>query len=357
MGNSDRPATFDLNCPSYGKSLTVDSFDNLQYEMKNKQIKDFVLALSGNAHAYQFFQLANLIYGLNGQDLAEENTHIEHKLLFSTNSSLGFAPSDVSKLELINNNHIGLEVNFLGLNGAQSPLPGFLLEQIVTEDEQGVRKCFLDFFNHRLINLMYLIWKKYRYYRFFGENASDVFSARLFALVGLADENLRSESSINWCKMLSYAGVLAGRSRSPQVVSGIIAHCFELELVTIRQWELRQIAISQEQKMQLGSANVSLGVDSVIGDMVADCTGKFVICIEQLTQERLQDFLPTGKEYQPLMTLVQFILREQMAFDLELTCNEELAAASHLGSGARLGWSSFIGQVDKVRTVRIQARQ
>lgn len=99
----------------------------------------------------------------------------------------------------------------------------------------------------------------------------------------------------------------------------IIAHCFDLEDVSIRQWELRQVAIPKEQKMTLGRANVALGVDSVIGESVQDRCGKFVICIGSLSQERFKDFLPSGQEYQPLITLVEFVLREQMAFDLELS--------------------------------------
>ncbi|WP_328717679.1 type VI secretion system baseplate subunit TssG [Halomonas elongata] len=51
------------------------------------------------------------------------------------------------------------------------------------------------------------------------DGASDGFSAAIFALVGLADSDLRVETPINWSKMLAYAGLLAGRSRSPEVGS------------------------------------------------------------------------------------------------------------------------------------------
>jgi type VI secretion system protein ImpH len=176
--------------------------------------------------------------------------------------------------------------------------------------------------------------------------------------VGLADKNLRGETPINWCKMLSYAGMLAGRSRSPQVVSGIVAHCFDLEDVSIEQWVVRKVRIPVEQAMCLGVANGSLGEDTIIGDEVKDCTGKFVICVKGLTQERFADFLPSGKEYQPFCRLIEFILREQMAFDLDLELKHVEASALSLGgkNGFSLGWTSFMGSNNQNRKVRIQIR-
>lgn len=120
---------------------------------------------------------------------------------------------------------------------------------------------------------------------------------------------MRGETPINWCKMLSYAGMLAGRSRSPQVVSGIIAHCFDIEDVDIRQWVQRKVDIRLNQQMQLGMANMNLGDNTVIGERVTECNGKFTLVLKGLSQERFRDFLPTGKEYQPLCKVVEFVLR------------------------------------------------
>ncbi|MEZ8140868.1 hypothetical protein A1OK_17175 [Enterovibrio norvegicus FF-454] len=315
--------------------------------------------LPKNVRGYNFYQLVELLHNISDLD-PEDEASTSSKLLFGANPGLGFAASDVTALDAVAGDRLRLETTFFGMSGAQSPLPGFFLEDILTESEEtGLRKPFLDFFNHRLLTLIYQIWRKYRYYIRFREDASDGFSAQLFALVGLADENLRGDTPINWCKMLSYAGVLAGRSRSPQVVSGIISHCFDLEDVSIRQWELRHVDIPEDQKMRLGAANASIGVDSVIGSKVGDRSGKFVICINGLTQARFRDFLPSGKEYLPLITLVEFVLREQMAFDLELGIKPDEAPPMQLNHAkpASLGWSSFTGVADKPRIVRIQIRQ
>ena len=159
--------------------------------------------------------------------------------------------------------------------------------------------------------------------------------------------------------MLSYAGMLVGRSRSPQVVSGIISHCFDIEDVEIKQWQKRIIPIPQTQQMQLGMQNMSLGSDTVIGDQIADCMGKFVLCLRGLSEEKFADFLPSGKDHQSLLTLIEFTLREQMAFDLELVMKpgETKPMQLSLESPPSLGWFSFVGSECAERRVCIQIRE
>jgi type VI secretion system protein ImpH len=368
MGHSNRSATSDLtgtltSTPSGSIENFIDTHrqsDNKnQLEINRSETISSPKSWPGKVRNYNFYQLVELLLRLDNQDPEGDDWEKQCKLLFSMSPSLGFAASDVTDLKFLENNYRKLETTFFGMSGAQSPLPSFLLEQLLHEDEQGVRKLFMDFFNHRLITLVYQVWRKYRYYLRFREGASDHFSAQLFALVGLADEQLRGDTPINWCKMLAYSGMLAGRSRSPQVVSGIIAHCFDLESVSIRQWELRYVFIPESQKMRLGKDNTSLGQDSVIGKQIKDRMGKFVICIEELTQSRFHDFLPTGKDHEAVIKLVTFILREQMAFDLELGLREDEAPAMRLGGqrSARLGWTSFTGQSQESRRVHIQIRQ
>ncbi|ASU23661.1 hypothetical protein CCZ37_13755 [Vibrio qinghaiensis] len=340
MGITDRNAAIDL-------------------EMAAATVPEPLLGLPSDVRTYNFYQLVELLQKLNALNPESEDWERTCQLVFSANPSLGFAPADVTDLRELADERLILQTNFFGLTGAQSPLPGFILQQLVEEDPGGFKRPFLDFFNNRLINLVYRVWRKYRYYVRFQAGAQDQFSSQLFALVGLGDADLRGETPINWCKMLAYAGTLAGRSRSPQVVSGIIAHCFDLQEVSIRQWVRRKVRIEPYQQFCLGKQNGELGINSMLGESVMDCNGKFVICIKNLTRERFADFLPSGKEHQPLCKLVEFILREQMAYDLELTMHESEAPVMSLchDSGVALGWSSFLGRDLADKSVLIQVRQ
>ncbi|MFM2589320.1 type VI secretion system baseplate subunit TssG [Vibrio sp. TBV020] len=310
-------------------------------------------------HEYNFYQLVELLQKLNRFDPEDDDWERQCQLVFSSNPSLGFSPSDVDCLDLRDDKRVVMRTNFFGLSGAQSPLPGYVVEQLLMEGPEGQKQPFFDFFNNRLISLLYRIWRKYRYFVRFQPDAKDDFSAQLLSLVGLGSSELRGDTPINWCKMLAYSGTLAGRSRSPQVVAGIIAHCFDLKEVRIEQWTRRKVDIDISQQTVIGKDNSTLGVSTIVGESVVDCNGKFTICIGQLSRSRFLDFLPSGKEFEPLCKLVEFILREQMAYDLSLSMADEESQQIVLNkeSNIALGWTSFLGQSGSKKNVLIQVRQ
>ncbi len=311
------------------------------------------------AHTYNFYQLVELIHKSKKFDTDSDEWERHCQLVFGANTSLGFAPTDVLSFKELSGDRLSLSTNFFGLSGAQSPLPGFITEQLVNEEFDGIKRHFFNFFNNRLISLIYRIWRKYRYYVRFQPDAEDQFSSQLFALVGLGDVELRGDTPINWCKMLAYSGVLAGRNRSPQVVAGVIAHCFDLPNVQIRQWVKRKVKISSSQQLLLGMSNSSLGIDTVVGEFSMDCKSKFSIRIDQLSLERFSDFLPLGKEYKSLCKLVELMLRDQLAFDLELVLEDGQYKDFSLcqNNQVALGWTSFLGCHGREKQVLIQVRQ
>ncbi len=319
----------------------------------------------GNARRYSFFQLVDLIHRHHGDDLERgtDEQPQQERIRFSASAGLGFPGSDVVSALSPEHEHAPyqLEVSFLGLHGAQSPLPGYYLEDLAWEAGQnlGVRRHFLDFFNHRLVTLFHRAWRKYRYYVRFQPGATDGFSDLIFALVGLGDRRLRDATPVNWSKMLAYAGLMAGRSRSPEVVCGMVAHCFDLDDVSIEQWVLRKVDIAQDQQTRLGGANAQLGHDTLIGARVRDRSGKFVLRLRNLSRQRFADFLPNGREYPRLVKLVEFATREQLAYDLELQMRPKDIRPMQLGADVCLGWNSFVTP-DKAKSrpaVRIQIRR
>ncbi|MDX1756886.1 MAG: type VI secretion system baseplate subunit TssG [Marinobacter sp.] len=321
----------------------------------------------GNARRYSFFQLVDLIHRHHGDDLERELDQLptQERIRFSASAGLGFPGSDVVSALSPEHDHAPyqMEVSFLGLHGSQSPLPGYYLEDLAWEHGQqiGIRRHFLDFFNHRLLTLFHRSWRKYRYYVRFQPGASDGFSELIFALVGLGDRQLRGETPINWSKMLAYAGLMAGRSRSPDVVSGIVAHCFDLERVEIEQWVLRKVDIPRDQQTRLGSSNAVLGESTLIGGSIRDRSGKFVLRLRDLSKERFADFLPNGRDHRRLVKLVEFATRDQLAYDLELRIRPQDVRPLQLGQDVRLGWNSFVDPDPEAggdrSAVRIQIRR
>lgn len=315
-----------------------------------------------NPKSYNFYQLLELIYKVhNRQDDLTQDIFPEDELIrFKSSGALAFPTSDISDLKITGHDKYLMETTFLGLQGSQSPLPSFYLDEFAwkyAQDEPGINH-FLDLFNHRFITLIHRIWRKYRYYISYNEGL-DNFSQRMFALVGLENPLVRKTLQINHSKMLSYAGLLSGTTRSPEVISGLIAHCFDLEDVSIMSWQERIVPIPEDQQTILGELNSDLGENFVIGDNVNDCNGKFILCLNNLTVKRYLSFLPSGNAFEPLKTFVAFILRDQFAFDVKLSLAKNQLTEMTLGNktSCLLGWTTFIGEIPDYPSVTICMRE
>ncbi|EHD20405.1 MULTISPECIES: type VI secretion system baseplate subunit TssG [Brenneria] len=315
-----------------------------------------------DASRFNFFQLVELLNQLEGVDLEQAlDFHPDReRLRFRSTASIGFHPGDVLRVGNDGEGRQELEVAFLGLHGSQSPMPGYYLEELAWEYAQGEQKLgvFLDFFHHRLLTLLHRAWRKYRYHVRFQNEGEDGFSRLMFALVGLGNDAVRDSLPVNRAKMLSYAGLLASPSRSPEVVAGLVSHCFDLDDVAVIAWQHRRVPIHTGQQNRLGGANMALGGDFVIGDKVNDCAGKFLLKVGDLSFSRFLGFLPNGEHFQPLVRFVSFILRDQLAWDLRLGFAAGEAQGLSLGSeqSGCLGWSSFLGQppADPYVTICVQ---
>ena len=194
-----------------------------------------------------------------------------------------------------------MTTTFMGLQGSQSPLPGYYLDHLAWKavHEQSPVGDSLDMFSHRLTQFVWHIWRKYRYHISFRNGGVDAFSQRMYSLVGLGHRQLREK--------------LAGRS-------------------------------------VLGNF--------VLGTRVPDLSGKFQLSITSLTRKQFLSFLPSGENFLPLTMFVSFILRDQLAWDLHLGLAPEQVGAMRLGDNksALLGWTSFLGTPEERPSVTIRVR-
>lgn len=304
----------------------------------------------GDISRYTFYQLVELLNRIENVDVETgQDFHPEdERLLFNSTASLGFHTSDVVGISRDEQGRYQLEVAFIGLHGSQSPMPGYYLDDLAWEYVQQEPRLglFLNFFHHRLLTLLHRIWRKYRYHVRFQDNGEDGFSRLMFSLLGLGSDVLRESLPVNSAKMLSYAGLLASPSRSPEVVAGLVMHCFDLEDVDVDVWQIRKVTICEEQQNRLSLANMHLGNDFVIGETVKDCAGKFLLKINNLDFPEFLRFLPSGDRFEPLVRFVSFILRDQLAWDLRLGFGKAQASGIRLGDkkNACLGWCSFMGK-------------
>ncbi len=316
---------------------------------------DLADTLLAEAHRHNFFQLLERLHALHGDDLEPRwpDAATRQRVRLTSDPRLNFPASDVLKAERLAPSSNADEqaryrvcTTFMGLHGTDSPLPTYYLEQLAYEHAQGlgVRPAFFDFFNHYLLGLLHRIWRKYRYYIRFQSGAGDQFSQYVFALIGLNNEQLRGNTALPWSRLLSFAGVIASRSRAPGTVAGIIAHCFDLKNVQIREFDSRSVPTAAEQSVSLGKVNGCLGSTFMVGDRTRTRSSKFTILIGGLDQAQLRDLLPSGVNFGRLRALIDFLLRDGLAYDLELRLQQNALSpfCLHRSQGAHLGWTSFV---------------
>ena len=326
-----------------------------------------VEALQKDISQYSFFKIVEML--LVSREVCVEEQELKEQgaegLWFRVDPRLGFPSSDICAIRNIEsvegNTAAELTVNFLGLQGASSPMPAHMLEAAVeSRTDEGVQQAFNDFFSNRLIWFFYLIWRKYRYYIRYRPNAEDQFSDWMFALIGIKGKEARGQSGVPWARLLTYLGIVAARTRSAEMISGVIAHAFGLKSVCIREFEERIVEIESGQRSKLGHANASLGSDVSIGRFVRDRAGKFTLVLKGLSFKRLRDFLPNGVDYPRVKELIEFLLKDQLAYDLELHFEQGQVPNCNVGerNSACLGWTTFIGNANKnrLRPVVLQVR-
>ncbi|MGF1742207.1 type VI secretion system baseplate subunit TssG [Vibrio profundum] len=320
--------------------------------------------LSDGCSEYDFFQAVQLLEkhysthsteGFSGVGECQDVT--SERIQFAVSPSLGFPKSDVQSITHMGDEHrqfSRVEVNFLGLHGASSPLPTAYTEKLAgREGEENPVKDFFDFFHNRYLSLLYRVWKKYRYHIQYKSGATDPFSTRMLHFVGLSSVIQQLDvAHLDRAKLLSYSNQLSTRTRSPKLISGIVSHYFSLENVEVEEWVYRRVEIAEEQKSILNRGNCALGRTFHLGQSVADLTGKFNLHIHNIDFATYVKFTPGHEYYLTLLGLMKFILRDPLAWDLVLDVNLDSVPKNDLGhgSGNVLGETFWLGNPAKKDT-------
>ncbi len=139
---------------------------------------------------------------------------------FRANPSLSFPAEEIAAIGLPPEpgGPVTVTANMFGLHGPSSPLPPALTERVILAEDSGALRDFLDLFNHRLLSLLFLIWKHYRHGHRYQPGATDAISRAVAALFGMETDNRRTARPL----LLPYAGLLALSSRSASVMSSIV---------------------------------------------------------------------------------------------------------------------------------------
>jgi len=270
---------------------------------------------------------------------------------YSVNPALSFPPGDIAELRIDETDgadpRAHLMLNLLGLHGAGSPLPAYFTEHVAQHaDEANPLRYFLDIFNHRLVCLLPETWTKYRYYAQYESRAVDALSRRFAGFMGVGHRASREAKNLRWPRLMAYMGLIVFSGEAAGSMESILRHYFSHEDISVIPCIRRWVDIPQDQQTGLGTENSTLGSGFLLGSSVADQTGKFRIRIADLAWRRFNEFLPSGNHFGELQTLINFILRSRLDFDVELCLRPGEIPEWRLeeSNECRLGWSVWAGE-------------
>lgn len=320
---------------------------------------DLKLDLLKEGHSFSFFQIIRLLRLFIGPtNKSDQADGLDSEYIrIRPNLSLSFPPSDVERIEEIEGqeNQFLVTANFLGLYGNSSPLPTFYTEDLIDEvsDDESVTRDFLDIINHRLFQLLFQCWSKNRQYLKIVEEHNFHYLQRLFCLIGLGEDEIRQDVSEPY-QLLRYVGLLTQLPRSSLGLKTLLRDALYQIPLKIIPCIPRKTKIPDEQKLLLGWSGSVLGVDSFLGEEIADRMGMFRIQLGPVEYGQFQKLLPEGEWYQKLTSLTKLYVVEPLDYDIEIILSDKQIQTACLGATqwSRLGLDTWLFSGDNLGDVR-----
>jgi type VI secretion system protein ImpH len=280
------------------------------------------------------------------RSIGESRRAADEAVRLGQSPHLTFAPSDVASCELSEEERLKLEQFSFGVFGPNGALPLHLTEHAYERRHQKEDATFTDFINlfqHRLISLFYRAWANTDPATSFDRPDTDRFAAWIGATLGLAPESARGRAIVSDYAKLSRAGHYSQQSRSADGLQAILADYFGLD-VRIRPFVGSWLSTPREMYCRLGAGKESaLGRSATIGATSWQCQHKFEIVLGPLTLQTFRDFLPGARGLAELHALVRQYTNDEWTWQVRLLLRDVEIPGVRLGTGAQLGWTSWLG--------------
>lgn len=295
---------------------------------------------------FSFFQAVLLLERMHygRKKVGEVPLPKDETIRFAARKGFRFPASDVSGLEE-DEGRKKMEVTFMGLIGPSGVLPDWYHELVLGRERASDFAIgeFFDLFHHRLISLFYRAWKRNRVAAGKEKGNTDKFSVHLFHLLGLGAKPPSVKELEN--SILFYSGRLSRQIPTAATIAAVVQHHLGVA-AEIEQFIPRVFQLAPCDRTALGKANSRLGVDAVCGSEIHDMVSTFRLCLGPMSYRQFVGLLPTGKNWESLVSLVRYIVGIEYEFEARLILTKEEVPVCRLGEVAdgapRLGWSTWI---------------
>lgn len=227
---------------------------------------------------------------------------------------------------------------FLGLTGSSGPVPIYLSELTVGDDDAtALRRALLAPFHDQFYRLFYQAGRRCDLPRSFVAGAEDTWSRRLLAWLGVGTYPFRTLRPLT---LLHLATLFASRVRSARGLSLALHHVLAPWLppgatLAIEQFAGGWARLGPGSQMELGRPEtIRLGHSTIIGTRCLDPAGTIRIHIGPLASASFTELAPGSSAFDALREIIALFLRSPLEVHLQLEV--EGAASPPLGS-FRLG--------------------
>lgn len=306
--------------------------------------------LFAEAHRFDFYQAVRLLEVMfpHRKRTGEAGDPDTDVVRFRSRVAFDFPPSDIDSLTRNGGGSPAeMLVNFMGLAGAQGPLPAAVTELVYRRARQNDPsfRDFLDIFNHRLVSLMYQARKKFRVALHTGTPDRHGFAGLLRALVGLGTPGVSDRMAVADRSLVRYAGQLSRAPRSMVGLTGILGHYFKVP-VALTPFQGKWLYLDESQTTRLGrrGQNSVLGKNVVTGRRVWDQAAGAELSLGPLSRDEFDQFLPNGGAHDELTAITRFYAGEEIDFRARLTLKASEVPTLRLGKagGALVGHTSWL---------------
>lgn len=310
--------------------------------------------LFSEGYSFEFHQAIKILEMMHpdalplgyGSSPEQEAMSLKSRVLFS------YPPSDIYEISLgcSNDNSytspVILKVNFLGIAGANGPLPLPYSERIFERFKASdpVAADFLDIFNHRLLSILHRIRRKH----WVGLDSINPHKTHLaqviYSFIGLRTKHLQDRMPFRNRNLLFYAGLFWQQPKSHEGLRMILGHYFNLPVKVVPfkgGWE--KIEATQVSKIGSKGQFNCLGQGAMLGERIWNATQKLTICLGPLTKGQFHSFLPKEKNnYQKFCEIVRFYLGVQQKFEINLVVKAPDVEFTRLAGHTYLSWTSWL---------------
>ena len=242
--------------------------------------------------------------------------------------------------------------NVIALIGPAGPMPLHFTELVRNREFiQGdpVLARFLDILLHRVFTLYYRAWALNRVEVSADRKpADDGILRALLSIVGLGEDALSGQGSIDPRSLAARAGHLSRPVRGRRILEHQLCSYFEVP-VRVEEHVQCTTKLSDSGRFRLsrqkGRTNMYLGAGVPIGKTTMTLSDRFRVFIGPLNHDQYERFLPGEKSRERLEEWIRYYVGIGYDWDVHLLMDPHAARPFRLGKQGRLRRDAWAGRI------------